>query len=668
LSLSTRPSVSPLTRWLLAAVLIFAAVMRLSWPGITEFKYDEATVARRALALIHEGVWPTRGVTSSLGIPHPPLTAYLLAIPFSVTRDPSLAVLFLGALGVIAVWLTFVLGRRYFNERVGLIAAALFAASPWATFYSRKIWSQNLPVVTLGFMLALYALIAERNKRSLPWVLVALGALMGLHLGGVAFAGVLGLALILHPCSLKAIWPATRQEWGRALLGLAGMFAPIAPYIAGILSTQTLAGTALSSTGEHINQAPISLLPLQYAAQIATGYQFHALAGNRFMDYYASLPLPDLSFLDLSEMGFIFAGLGYVTAMAILPPHKTESFAVATDGSPPFPASQARYTLLALWVILPVVMWTASRGAIFPHHFIQLYPAQHLMLAIFLVAAYDWLKARLPHKKRAVLLVGAGTAWLVALIGWQSVEYFGMLRFVSTQRTYGGHGIPAREIWETARLARQFASPEHLPIVIHTTGDDPDYEGGAAEFDALLGDFDLYLLEGDNIEVAPASTYVWIKTNPDGSYTIEVRPPPQTYQGMPQARLSNGIDLINIAPETADLRSLLTAGERLLLLLTWQVREIPATSTDYIFTTQLFTDDWQRWAQEDRPFLRTVSWHIGDQITTVVSLPIAEDAPANGDYYLVIAMYSLRDDEVQGVDVLDSTGNPAGQQIVIPLR
>jgi hypothetical protein len=652
---------------LLVVILLFATVVRLGWPGITEFKYDEATIARRALALVHEGIWPTRGVTSSLGIPHPPLTAYLLAIPFAVTRNPALAVVFLGALGVMAVGLTFVLGRRYFDERVGLIAAALFAASPWAIFYSRKIWSQNLPVVTLGFMLALYGLVVERNKKALPWMLVALGALMGLHLGGVAFAGILGLALILHPRSLKAVWPATPKEWGGALLGLAGMFILIAPYIAGIISSQAQIGSTLSSAGGHISQTSFSLLPLQYAAQIATGYQFHALAGSSFMDYYASLPLPDLSFLDLSEMGVIFAGLGYVIALAVLPLPKNDGTPILAGTPSPFPASRARYTLLALWIVLPVAMWTASGGAIFPHHFIQLYPAQHLVLAIFLVAAYDWLKVRL-HKRTSTLLAGVGIVWLAALVGWQSVEYFGMLHFVDTHRTYGGHGVPAREIWETAWLARQFAAPEHLPIVIHTTGVNPDYEGGAAEFDALLGDFDLYLLEGDSMEVVPASAYVWIKTNADGSYTIEVRPPPQDGQATPQARLSNGMDLMSIAPTEADLRNLLTAGERLLLLLTWRVSQIPTVPDDYMFTVQLFTEDWQRWAQVDRPFLPTASWHVGDQVTTAVSLPVAEDAPIDGNYQLVIAIYSLQGGQVHGVDVLDSAGNVIGQQIIISLR
>jgi hypothetical protein len=44
---------------LLIAILLLAVLLRIAWPGITEFKYDEATVARAALGLITGSGPPT---------------------------------------------------------------------------------------------------------------------------------------------------------------------------------------------------------------------------------------------------------------------------------------------------------------------------------------------------------------------------------------------------------------------------------------------------------------------------------------------------------------------------------------------------------------------------------------------------------------------------------
>ena len=666
-----------LTTLLLIVILTLAAVLRLGWPGLTEFKYDEATIARLALALVHEGRLPTHGLTSSLVIPHPPLTAYLLAIPFAISRDPALAVLFSGALGVVAVWLTYVLGRRYFGERVGLLAAALFASAPWAIFYSRKIWSQNVPAISLGFMLALYAVVVERKPKALIWALLGLGALMGLHLGGVAFAVIFALTFALHPRALRVAFPPEEgplRKYRRAAIGLAGLLLLMAPYVMEFASGQTSLQDAFARAQASTDRAPLSTLPARFAAGIATGHQFHALAGSQHDAYYASLPLPNLNnVLDLGEVWLILLGMAYVVVRAAAEAFRREE----TEREPDGVRRGARYTILALWIVVTIAMWTASRGEILPHHFIQLYPAQHLALAVLLVDTVGWLEGRAFRRRgregeerdgvrrvrigSALLAVGVAVLWT-----WQTVEYVGMLRFISEGQATGGHSVPAREVWGAAREARRLAAPDDLPIVVHTIGDDPEQEGGAAAFDALLGDLDLYLIEGEAMEVYPASEYVWVSVRADGTYDVEVRPAPETGEETLIARLVNGVDLAGVSPD--GLRDQIVPGEDLPLTLEWRLWGLPPTEDNYSFTVQLMTDDWLRWGQVDDHFLRTEYWHPGDRVTTSVRLPVSPDAPPDGTYRLVIAMYTyLSDNEQQNVDVIDPAGNPAGRLIVIPL-
>ncbi len=650
---------------LLIVILAVAAFLRLGWPGITEFKYDEATMVRLALGLLDKGIWPTHGLTSSLILPHPPLTAYLVAIPLLFGRSPALAVLFFGALGVLAVWLTYVLSKKYFDERVGLLAAALFATAPWAIFYSRKIWSQNVPAITVVFFLALCGLVVARRRELVAWVLIALGALMGLHLGGAAFAIILLLVLVLYPRTWKTMFPpdepfVRRFQW--VAVGLAGFLVLMAPYIVEFTSGDTSLADVLDRAGEGVEQEPISTLPARFAARVATGHQFHALAGSKFEGYYDSLPLPNLNdSLDYAEVWLILAAMGYVVVKAVFLAVRGARSEDGVRGSP----EGVVVTILALWIVVTIGMWTATRGEIQPHHFIQLLPAQYLSVGILLFDGVDCLGKRSPRLESAS--IGLIAVFVAALWTWQVTEYLGMLRFVSTEQLAGGHSTPAREIWRTAREARRLARASDMPIVVYTLGDNPEQEAGAAEFDALLGDFDLYLVEGEALDVVPAREFVRITTRSDGTYGLEVKPGHDPIDAAALTHLSNGVDFAGISLES--LSGEIEPGGELPLMLRWVIRDVPEDERNYSFTVQLMTEDWGRWGQVDDHFLRMDYWHEGDMVLTFVRVPVSPDLPPGERYQLVVAMYTFQGDGQQGnVDILDAAGNPAGQLIVLPLE
>ena len=107
------------TRWALLAILALALLLRVGWPTLAEFKRDEATVARRALAIAYEGNLPATGPASSRGMAHLPLTLYLMAIPLRLCPDPLAAVLFTGLLNSLAVPMS-----RIWYPRLSLVAGS----------------------------------------------------------------------------------------------------------------------------------------------------------------------------------------------------------------------------------------------------------------------------------------------------------------------------------------------------------------------------------------------------------------------------------------------------------------------------------------------------------------------------------------------------------------
>lgn len=623
------------SRAALLAILVVAAALRLAWPGIVEFKLDEATVARAALAFAHEGIWPTLGQTTSMGFPNPPLSIYVQALPYAISRNPAIAVVFLGSLGVLAAALSYVLGKRAFDHRVGLIAAALFAASPWAVFYSRKLWTQNLPAATLAFMLALYAFVAERRPRAAALLLPALAALVGLYAGDVVFLGVLLLALLLHP----RVWRAVRWRW--ASIGLLGAALLTLPYLIGLLSTFSQAALPLpqASMVSQLSDFRLSFSwqRLVYPLQIATGYQFHALAGDQFLEYRAQLP--PLFFIDAIEMVLVGLGVLYVTGRA---------FAAPSELRP-------RYTLLALWLWLPAVVWGLAGGDhVYPHHFILIYPAQHLAAAVLLVEFAAYLNPRFQRAAWRVMAAG-----IVMVMAWNAAAYYAMLGFVDLHPINGGHGEPVHYARDAAQRARQLARPDGLPVVVLTDGFDPRHDSGAAAFDVMLGDLWLYLLPGDVADLRPSGGGARIAREGFGAYHVDLLSPPGD-AGEPLGHLANGVDLLVVSADRVP-----QPGESLPIVTQWQIRGIPPSDEDYSFSVQLYEEGGGRWGQADANFMPTEYWYPGDRYTWRTVLPVAGDAPTDADYTLLVVMYAYPD--LRGVAALDESGNPIGEHILIPM-
>jgi hypothetical protein len=646
------------TTILVIAIVILAAVLRIGWPGLTEFKYDEAQMYRSAVLLLRDGKLPAAVISSQAGLPYPPFMTYILAIPLIFIRHPAADVIFLGVLGAGAVGLTYTLAARVYNTRVGLLAAALFAAAPWAIFYSRKIWAQNIPLLTIFMMIGLYAFLLKQRLAGLAVAAILAIVQTGAHLGNSVLILIVGLAVILHPKAAREAFSASSVKIRRvvvagSIIALLLLLLLASPWLQRLLRGE-MAGafSALASGGETARDF-VPLEQVQLATTIATGYRFSALAGDQQALYQASLRLPgQLALLDQIEVWLPVAGAIYVFLRAVYGVLRYHAH----------PDRVIPYTVLALWLGVPVIVWTLLRLQPQPHRYIVLYPAVFLAFALMVNDGLEWLGAkRGSATMRAMSAVLAAT--LMSLMVWQMVQYFALLRVVETTTINFGHGPAANNLWDAAARARSLAEPGNLPIVINGTGDDPETEGEAAAFDALLGDLDLRLIEGETVTLIAQGSYVQVYADASAHYEIRVMEPAEP-GGQAVARLGNGVEFLRI-----EMGRDIEPGKPVPFAVVWRIGQLPPTNDNYSYSVQLFDQDWLRYGSIDDHFLRTRNWQIGDLVLTSGILHVPDNAPADASYHLTLTLYII---DVAGsilpVSVIDVAGNPAGEFITVPLE
>jgi len=644
---------------LILLILVLAAALRLTRLGLVEFKYDEATTARSALAIAREGQFPAFGMVSSWGPHNPPLMSYLLAPAFAVSRDPRLATGWVAFLGVAAVGLTYWIGRTYFGRRVATLAAVCFAASPWAVFHSRKIWAQNVPLFTLLFVASLLAFVVRRKPWALCGAFASAACLVGFHLGGLAFFVILalvaaaffrrvhllpllagiGLAVfILSPCLLFEVqndWPNLRA--------------------------------LLHATGKSFT---LDLESVHMAALNMGGLHFEDLAGERHADFIRSII--DLRWFEWAEVGLFWIGLVWMAWRVIREAVRHQGYLADPEA--------ARMVLLVWWAV-PVAALVRHSDPIYPHALSLLYPVQHLIVALLVV---DWLAGcrRRWGQRWSLYLRRSVVVFAMLLVAWQAYLFESLLTFVEGNDTPGGYGTPIKYTLAVVRRVQEVADGgANMQVVAVLPGADPRYDGQAAAFDVLLepgrrlvdGRSGLVLAGHPTVYLVDSGAQPGADVLADLALEMESAMPVRTgseavyrfYRWQPSdviprvvwdsdpVRWASGVELIGY-DWTGDLRP----GGRLRWTLYWRVSSEPPVGQDYHWFNHLLDGDGNRWGQADGAGFAAADWQVGDVVLTWFDIDISPDAPPP-PYSVRVGMYSYPD--IANVQLIDVAGNPAGE-------
>ena len=251
---------------LLVAVLFLATTLRIGWPTLTEFKFDEARLSALALELTQEGRLPLAGLPSSAGFSHSPINVYLFAPAFLFGSSPLPPTIYSGLLGVLAVALCWWLARRWAGSGTWgpWVTALLLATSPWLVVFNRKVWQIALvPVLTLVFVGFVISALVEGRRWHLAWALVAYALLVQVHPSAISLALALVLWFVVFRRQVCA---------GPLALGIVLGMATTIPF----LIYQVQEGWPLLAALQAMPEAVTDLEAVRLAAKAITGSDIHA--------------------------------------------------------------------------------------------------------------------------------------------------------------------------------------------------------------------------------------------------------------------------------------------------------------------------------------------------------------------------------------------------------
>lgn len=631
----------------LAVLLLLAVALRLGAPGITEFKRDEANLSQRALDLVHGRDFPLLGLSSSVGVPNPPISVYLFAVPYALDSSPIAATVFVGVLNVIAVALTWRLARRYYGWRAAVVAGLLYAVSPWGILYSRKIWAQDLlpPFVVATVLTGLLGFgEGKRWARWVHWPLLALT--VQIHYA----------AFILIPLSLLmlALWHE-QIRWRELALGL-GLAALIAiPAVIGaaqdhLLSLDTIRHGLNANAG---HQRVISATALDYAWLTVAGTDLHSLAGpEQFQTYLDSVP-------DAYPL-FKLVPLGAALAAAwllwrLLRQHRV---GLSPDG------------VMVAWLVLPVLAFTWEWTEVAPHYLIPLMPAAYILCGVGIDAVRQSLRS--PRTRRLVL--AGGGILLVGIAGLQITLYIALLHFLDEHATPGGFGTPLHDLL-TVRDAVLKRQPQD--VIVISTGELAPYDEVPAVWGVLLdrvpslrfvnGTRTAVIPAGDSLELIAWSPALRVCADQDclsgsGTEVFDLRPDDNPYILRPPQEFAGEASLRSIQPVRFANGAYLTgyAVNPDHVVLVWRLDG--PVGEDYHAFVHALDAGGQRLAQSDRLAWPGRYWRAGDTLVLWFDLAVPPGTAA-----LYAGMYTVDDTSFNNVHVLDADGAYLAQGATIPL-
>ncbi|MEY4578637.1 MAG: hypothetical protein RL701_3340 [Pseudomonadota bacterium] len=194
----TRPEIRSTWDRLAWVFIAAGSALRVLWPLDMEWKYDEKWMFAAALRIARgQDAWPWVGMPSGVSLRNPGLSIWPFALLARGSADPVVmaqAIQWLNVLGLwgLAAWVVRTWPRA--DRSLGLWSVALFAVSPLAVLFSRKIWAQDLLIVLLVPWLW-----AQRKRTTFAGAALwgVFGALLGqLHMSGFFAAAALVFATL----------------------------------------------------------------------------------------------------------------------------------------------------------------------------------------------------------------------------------------------------------------------------------------------------------------------------------------------------------------------------------------------------------------------------------------------------------------------------------------
>lgn len=636
--------------WLLAgALVLLAAVLRMNWVGTTEFKADEARLLAMALDMA-DGQIALHGISSSVGLPNFPMSVWLYALPLVFWPHPYAATLFTGFLNSLAVLACYWLVRRYWGSMAAIASTLLFAVSPWAIMFSRKIWAQNLlPIFVMLWVIGLALSLVDRKPRFMWLALVALAVAVQIHLSALALIPATLIILIVF-------W--RRISWKDLLIGAGLALLTAVPFLIYLSQQRTLISEGLAKAGGEV--VGFSIDALKFAHMISVGNDLHSLVGPEQVEIFLA---------QAPEMGRIY---WLVTAVLLLGLVYLGITVWKRWGT-----KQGDMGLIVLvWTLsLPLFFLVWRSSPVYLHYFIALLPAPYIAAGVGFSDWQEWFELRYMRVINWVVLIGLAyfqVRFLIALIA-----------FLGQTATPGGFGTPLSYQLDVAEQAiNQLTESGAVEVLAVGEGEKPEIHSFPAVWDVLLREVPHRFVDGTENAVFPLAPAVVVLSEqlPESAKTIYTERATSN-QLMPLRDGEGEMQVLGLpggAPDPAEsfadtvllsnfvqllgYDELVPDGETAVWQLYWQTADNP-DPTDYHIFNHLLDSSGERVSQMDGDAFSGSQWQPGDVVVSWFALPW--DEGWKRPLTMRTGMYVF--DTQEPVLLLDEAGNPYSDAVEILL-
>jgi 4-amino-4-deoxy-L-arabinose transferase-like glycosyltransferase len=410
------------------------------------------------------------------------------------------------------------LGCRWFGPPAGLVAALLFATSPWAIFAARHIWQPDLlPPLAVLLLVALDLGVIERR---VWWAAAALP---------IAAFGVLvhpAFALIA-PLAVASV--VVLVTWRRIIPLAAG----------GAVSALIVAPFALHEFQTRWVDLPnyryysslntfVNLDSVRYSLVLASGFGAPNDADVPRLD----MVLPEWLGSIAAVLEIALLGIGVLAVLFVLAGWRRISREVRLRGA-----------ALVLWLALPIVLTVRHSFPVQAHYLLEVYPAPFL----FIGAAYLWAAFRLVVQRTL----------LAAVIAVAGVQGFGVLRLIQTlpsidNTCYGPSLQAASAVAQSVLDLTSQAQSQHAAV---------ELDAG----DALSA---AYLVRGavPEVDMVGIGSFGVHESAPPPAASMSGIRDPLAERGPHDLRYDNGVQLLRVAYATQP-----EPDQRVHLAIVWNV-------------------------------------------------------------------------------------------------
>ncbi|MDQ7033741.1 MAG: glycosyltransferase family 39 protein [Anaerolineae bacterium] len=628
--------------WLsLIGVVLLAALLRLGYAGVNPFASDEARLSVLALEIARDGQVIRTGIPNSAGSRNLPASVYAFVPPYLLATDPLLATQYVGLLNLVAVFSLWWLARRTFGIWSATISGLIAAAAPFAVFFSRNIWTQNLlfPMTVLWLVATTIAITSHHSRHKyigigLAWFIA--GFAFQVHLAGAT----LGLA---------TLYVTVRWQWWRKWIPvfIGGGIAALAliPFLyEAVCCSPELLSEYSTTTGESGIDSQVLLYTIQ--AALNRGWDYLA-AGNLTQHGSAIFPqiltavILILGMMAIAKMRWFFTRTQYIASL------QTEHQRTIIE-------------LTALLLLTPTLLFTYHRAPVRLHYILTALPA----LAIISGASAMLLKRRIWHI--------ATTGIAIVLVAIWSYQILSSLAIVNQQTAPQGINEPLK----APRTVAYSLPDDGRVVVMHTQSPDYYQRGEAAIWKVLLWNRPQRITNGWSVLLLPNEPS-YLMTEIDGIHAwqemrdtgimddnlIQYDPllgaPPyymQPYDGEtlpPQAIMldepvtfDSGLQLLGWYTRHVD-------GQVRVSMLYQAISNPPDDASLRQFTHLRYAADVENGAMDELAYIDdielTLSWQQGDRLIAIAAFTPSEDS---GTFYVDVGQYSLN----TGERYLNSTG------------